>query len=170
MVGDRVVLRALEPEDLSFLYIIENDVDNWRVSETKIPFSKYLLHEYLDSIDEDITKSGQLRLVVESKEAKEPIGLIDLFDFDSINRKCGVGIIINSENRSDAIGSEALTILTNYCKKTLNLHQLYCDIQEGNMSSIRFFQKNGFVKTGIKKDWTLSAGTFNDVLLYQKIL
>jgi len=57
MEGENIILRALEPEDLSFIYIVENNVDNWDISETKIPFSKYLLHEYLQNIGDDITKS-----------------------------------------------------------------------------------------------------------------
>lgn len=170
MIGDKLILRALEPEDLSFLYIIENDVENWKISETKIPFSKYLLHEYLKNIGDDITKSGQLRLVIQDKETKDSIGLIDLFDFDGINSRCGVGIIINSENRNNGVGSESLSLLTKFCKNHLNLHQLYCDIQSDNNESIRVFENNGFVKTGVKKDWSLRANVFTDVYFYQKVL
>lgn len=170
MKGDKIILRALEPEDISSLYLIENDIENWKISETKIPLSKYLLHEYLKNIGDDITNSGQLRLVIQDKETKASIGLIDLFDFDGINSRCGVGIIINSENRNNGSGSEALSLLTDYSKNTLNLHQLYCDIQSDNNESIKFFESNGFLKTGIKKDWSLSAKVFTDVLFYQKIL
>ena len=170
MVGKKIILRALEPDDLSFLYLVENDVENWEVSETKIPFSKYLLQEYLDSITDDITKSGQLRLVIHNRETSSSIGFIDLFNFDAINRRCGVGIFINSENRKNGIGNESLNMLINYCKKTLNLHQLYCDIQSNNIDSIKFFERNGFVKTGVKKDWSVSADVFTDVYFYQKIL
>jgi diamine N-acetyltransferase len=170
MVGEKIILRALEPEDLNFLYLVENNVNNWEVSETKIPFSKYLLHEYLKTIGDDITKSGQLRLVIQDKTTKKQMGLIDLFDFDAINRKCGVGIIINSENRNKGIATETLTLIEKYCKETLNLHQLYCDIQSSNSTSISLFEKNGFVKTGIKKDWSLKAETYSDILFYQKII
>ncbi len=168
MKGDKIILRALEPEDLNFLYLIENDVENWSISETKIPFSKYLLHEYLKNTGEDITKSGQLRLVVQDTETKDSLGLIDLFDFDAINRRCGVGIIIT--NRNSGAGTEALSLLTEYCKSILNLHQLYCDIQSENQDSIRFFENNGFVKAGVKKDWSLKSNVFTDVFFYQKIL
>ena len=170
MVGEKIILRALEPEDLSFLYLIENNVDNWEVSETKIPFSKYLLHEYLKTIGDDITKIGQLRLVIQNKITEEQIGLIDLFDFDAINRKCGVGIIINSESRNNGFATDAITLLSNYCKNTLNLHQLYCDIQSGNTNSVNFFENNGFVKTGVKKDWNIKANVYSDVIFFQKIL
>ena len=170
MVGENIKLRALEPDDISFLYIIENDVDNWKISETKIPFSKYLLHEYLENIDQDITKTSQLRLVIQELETGDSLGIIDLFDFDSIHKKCGIGLIINSEERKKGLGTEALNLLISYCKNTLNLHQLYCDIQSENSDSISFFEKNGFLKTGVKKDWNLRADKYSDVYFYQKML
>ena len=170
MDGLRVVLRALEPEDLSFLYIVENDIANWEVSETKIPFSKYLLHEYLNNIGDDIVKTGQLRLIVEDVKSKESIGIVDLFDFDPINRRSGVGIVINKEIRLKGIGTEVLGILENYCRKTLNIHQLYCDIQANNILSIEFFEKNGFNKSGVKKDWLIKEDNYIDVLFYQKVI
>ncbi|MEN8137442.1 MAG: GNAT family protein [Bacteroidota bacterium] len=170
MIGDKIKLRALEPDDLSFLYMVENDVDNWKISETKIPFSKYLLHQYLENIDRDITKTGQLRLVIENIKNGETVGLIDLFDFDPIHKRSGIGIIINDKHQSLGYGKEALDLLVVYCKKTLNLHQLYCDIQCNNKASISFFESNNFKKTGVKKDWWLSDKKLSDVYFYQRIL
>jgi len=165
-----IKLRALEPDDLNFLYQIENDTNNWKVSETKIPFSKYLLYQYLENLGEDITKTGQLRLVIEDKNTKDSLGLIDLFDFDSINKRSGVGIIVNPKSRELGVGGKALRLLRKYSKDTLNLHQLYCEIQSDNTKSISFFEKNGFKHTGTKKDWTLSNKEYSDVLFFQKIL
>ena len=36
-------LRALEPEDLDFLYIIENDSSLWKFGASNVPYSKYVL-------------------------------------------------------------------------------------------------------------------------------
>ena len=43
----KVVLRALEPEDLDLLYGIENNPEVWDVSPTNVPYSRYVLHNYL---------------------------------------------------------------------------------------------------------------------------
>ena len=37
----KVVLRALEPEDLDLLYGIENNPEVWDVSPTNVPYSRY---------------------------------------------------------------------------------------------------------------------------------
>jgi diamine N-acetyltransferase len=44
--GKKISLRALEPEDLEFLYALENNETDWEVSNTQAPFSKYLLKQY----------------------------------------------------------------------------------------------------------------------------
>ena len=43
--GKQIHLRALEPEDLDFLYQIENNESFWEVSHTKTPFSKFILKQ-----------------------------------------------------------------------------------------------------------------------------
>jgi len=45
--GSRVILRPLDLNDLSFLYVIENDITLWELSQTKTPFSKEILKNYL---------------------------------------------------------------------------------------------------------------------------
>ena len=49
-----VHLRAIEPEDLDFLYRIENDVKLWNVGITNVPYSRYALHDYVANASGDI--------------------------------------------------------------------------------------------------------------------
>ena len=65
--GEKIILRALEPEDLNFLYQIENNESFWEVSHTQTPFSKYILKRYLENAHLDIYESKQLRLLIEEK-------------------------------------------------------------------------------------------------------
>ena len=46
----QIRLRAIEPEDLDYLYRIENDKRLWDVGETNMPYSRYALHEYVLSL------------------------------------------------------------------------------------------------------------------------
>ena len=45
--NDKVLLRALEPEDVELLYGWENDSDLWQVSNTIAPYSKYVLTQFI---------------------------------------------------------------------------------------------------------------------------
>ncbi|MCK5823819.1 MAG: GNAT family N-acetyltransferase [Ichthyobacteriaceae bacterium] len=169
-MSNQIRLRALEPTDLAFLYSIENNQENWSVSETIIPFSEYLLKVYLENIDKDITQTKQLRLVIETVNDKEAVGLIDLFDFNSVHSRCGVGVIINKESRELGYASEALNKVLRYCKNVLNLYQVHCEIQEFNTVSQEFFTKHNFIKVGIKTNWWLKGNKYYDVYSYQYVL
>ncbi len=167
--GKKISLRALEPEDLEFLYQIENNESFWEVSHTKTPFSKYVLKQYLENAHLDIYESKQLRLLIEEKSTKKQIGMIDLFDFNPQHKRAGVGILIHPDFQKNGFASEALSLLINYSFSHLQLHQLFANITTDNYKSVTLFKKHHFVKIGIKKDWILSEGKFKDEVLFQLI-
>ena len=168
--GENIYLRALEPNDLEFVYAIENDQSIWEVSNTHTPYSRFLVKQYLENAHQDIYEAKQLRLAICQDEDFPAVGLIDLFDFDPKNNRAGVGIVIQSAtNRNQKIGSEALDLLIRYAFYNLNLHQLYANISTENEASIALFTKFGFQKIGTKKDWTLVNGLYKDEAIFQLI-
>ena len=168
--GNTVYLRALEPEDLEFVYTIENDEAIWEVSNTQTPYSLFLIRQYLENAHQDIYEAKQLRLAICKNGSFEAIGLIDLFDFDPRNQRAGIGIVIqNPENRSSGIGKESLGLLIEYCFTQLQLHQLYANIGVENTASINLFTIFGFQCVGVKKDWNRFQNHYADEALYQLI-
>ncbi len=168
--GNTVYLRALEPEDLEFVYHIENDESIWEVSNTQTPYSKFLIRQYLENAHQDIYEAKQLRLAICTHENKKAIGLIDLFDFDPKNQRAGIGIVIqNKDDRGKGFGKEALGLLIDYAFTHLQLHQLYANIGSDNAASSTLFSTFGFQKIGVKKDWILLQNQFHDEDLYQLI-
>lgn len=168
--GENIYLRALEPNDLEFVYAMENDQSIWEVSNTQTPYSRFLVKQYLENAQQDIYEAKQLRLAICQDQDFPALGLIDLFDFDPKNNRAGVGIVIQAnENRKQNIGSEALELLIRYSFYNLNLHQLYANIAAENEASIALFTKFGFQKIGTKKDWTLVNGLYKDEAVFQLI-
>lgn len=168
--GKNIYLRALEPEDLEFVYAIENDESIWEVSNTQTPYSRFLIRQYLENAHQDIYEAKQLRLVICKNQNFNTIGLIDLFDFDPRNNRAGVGILIkNSGDRNSGIGTEALDLLIQYAFTKLNLHQLYANIDLENEASLALFTNFGFQTIGIKKQWNLINGRYKDEALFQLI-
>lgn len=167
--GNNIQLRALEPEDLQFLFDTENNESFWEVSNTQTPFSKFLLKKYLENAQMDIYEAKQLRLVIEEVSSSNPVGLIDLFDFNPKHKRAGIGILIHKQYQQKGYASEAIDILINYSFTHLDLHQLYANITYDNTKSIALFEKHDFKKIGTKKDWTYANGNFKDELIYQLI-
>jgi len=168
--GKDILLRALEPSDLDFLYEVENNEDIWEVSNTITPFSREILKQYLDNAHRDIFDVKQLRLVICLVEENRSIGLIDLFDFDPKHYRVGLGIVISSEvSRGKGYALQALELLCNYAFTYLNVHQVYANITEDNLASLELFKKARFLNAGVKKDWIFSQGKFKNEHLYQLI-
>ena len=166
--GKNIFLRALELEDINYLFSIENNEKYWSISDSQIPFSKYLLNRYLKNSNMDIYEAKQLRLVITDFQ-NITIGLIDLFDIDFKNNRAGVAIIINEKMRSKGFAKEALELLIQYSKTHLSLHQLYCNILEDNSHSINLFKSAEFKQVGLKKDWIKFDGKYKNELLLQLI-
>jgi len=166
--GEHLYLRALEPEDLALIYHIENNEDNWEVSQTQTPFSKYVIKQYLENAHKDIYEVKQLRMVICALN-KDPLGLVDLFDYDPKNHKIGVGILILEKARNQKIATETLQLILKYALTNLNVHQVYAHILEDNTASIKLFKKLNFQMSVIKKDWIFENNQYKNEYLFQYI-
>ncbi len=162
--------RPLEPEDLELIYQWENDPEIWQVSNTLVPFSRYILKQYIEESHKDIFETKQLRLIIEDI-TQNAVGAIDLFDFDPYHQRAGIGILIyNKKDRGKGLASDALRLLASYARDVIGLHQLYANITVDNQTSIRLFKKVGFLLVGTKKDWIKTSDGRLDENLYQLIL
>lgn len=168
--GKTIYLRALEPEDLEFVFAVENDESIWEFSNTQTPYSRFLIRQYLENAHQDIYEAKQLRLAICKNDTFEAVGLIDLFEYDPRNNRAGIGVVIKNEgNRNKGIGSQALELLIQYSFRQLNLKQLFANINPENEASIALFTNFGFEKIGIKKQWNLIDGVYKDEAMFQLI-
>ena len=165
----KVKFRALEMDDLQWLYLIENDESLWKYSNTIVPFSKEILTKYILNSNRDIFDVKQLRMVVYSREVSR-IGLIDLYDFSPENKRLALGIIIDEKYRNIGVAKKALSLIEKWIKSRLDIHQIYVNIGEENLISIKLFKSLGYIKIGLKKDWNFYNNKFNSEFTFQKIL
>jgi len=169
LFGKKIFLRALEPSDVELLYQWENDPEIWKISQTLTPYSKYTLKQFVETAQNDIFSSKQVRFMINLLHTKQTVGILDVFDIDFINGHAGIGILIDKNYRHQEIGTETVELAINYLFHTLHLHQVYCNISNGNTISLKLFQKCGFVIVGIKKEWKKTANGFEDIILLQRI-
>ena len=167
--GQNIYLRTIEPSDAALMLNWENNPENWAVSNTLVPFSEHLILQYVNSA-QDIFETKQLRFIICLQENDTPIGTIDLFEYDPLHRRAGVGVLIEKiSERNKGFANDAVQLIIKYGFKRLDLHQLFCNIFETNEHSIKLFEKNGFVQTGAKKDWVRIDGNWETELFYQLI-
>lgn len=168
--AEDIFLRALEPEDLSYLYLLENDVNLWEFGHTQTPFSKFILKQYIENSHQDIYQAKQLRLVISKKENNQILGLVDFYDFDPQNQRVGIGIVIYQlKDRAKGYALQTLKLLIEYAFTILHCHLVYATIAVSNKASIALFEKLGFQCSGIQKQWIKKGNTREDQAIYQLI-
>lgn len=166
--GTIIQLRGLEPHDAETLFIWENDRNLWPVSFTQVPFSKFILEEFVNSAHQDIYTNKQLRLMVETTDNKETVGIVDLYEFDPQHARCGIGIYVQDKHRGKGIASDCIKLIKEYCFTTLHLKQVFVHVNQSNVASQGLFEKEGFQKNGLKKCWHKTGiNSYEDVWFLQ---
>ena len=168
VVGN-IQLRAIEPADLELLYLWENDAEVWRVSGTIAPVSRDRLARFISEQSYDLYATRQMRLIVDVDGVM--VGSVDIFDFEPLHRRFGVGILIYAdEHRRRGYASRVIEMVKEYARNTLDLKQIWVTIDEDNAASIALFESCGFVLSARRREWINRAGRYIDELEYQCIL
>ena len=164
-----VTLRALEPEDLDMLYRIENDKELWDIGVTSVPYSRYVLHEFMSSTTGDIYTDKQVRLVIEN-EGHQIVGMADLMSFDPKNRKAELGLVIAKPYRHQGYARAVIGRIHDYALRTLHLHQLYVVIPAANTASLTLFRSIDYRESSRLSEWLYDGREYHDAIVFQKIL
>lgn len=146
--------------------------------------------------------SGSLQLYASldtsiTPQAGDPIiGAVELYNYDPLNRRAAVGIMVATEYRRQGYALAMLQELhhmfsrpagdipeiqaTNQhdnpqdvqelAKREPRLHCLYADIAECNSASISLFRKAGYNECGHFKEWLNVDGRYLDTIRMQKLL
>ena len=165
----KIFLRALEPEDLDFLYEMENDESLWEVGSTNVPYSRQMLLDYIATASADIYADKQVRFIIEN-EAHERVGIIDLMNFDPRHQRAEVGIVVKKEYQGQGFARLALKHLLQYATNLLHLHQIYAIVGCDNAGCLKLLKSFGFQGDICLKDWIFSGKEYGDAYFLQKIL
>lgn len=163
-----ISLRAPEPSDVDAMYRMENDPAVWPDGFTRAPMSRHMLAEYVANYSADPFAQGQLRLIIDVDG--ETAGMVDLYDVDAINRRAGVGIVVEASMRRRGIARTALNRLADYCAAALGLHQLHAVVAAANEASRALFAASGYRTAGCLRSWVRVGRRFSDAYIYQLML
>lgn len=161
-------LRAIEPEDLDLMYIVENDPLVCRYSSTTVPLSRYALRRYIEESRGDLFRDSQVRMTIMDASTGTPCGFLDITDLDTSHRRAQVGIALLPEAQGRGIAREALVEASLYARQQ-GLHQLYAIVASDNVRARNLFLHSSFKETAILPQWLCHEGNYADAILYQRI-
>ena len=165
----KINLRALEMEDLEFLYEVENDRSLWGVGCTNVPYSHQTLIDYITSSSADIYADKQVRFIIED-EQRQTIGMVDLVNFDPRHLRAELGVVIRREARGKGYAQEAVRQILVYSKQILHLHQVYAVVSVKNEKAAKMLEATGFKSGKMLKDWLFEGEKYENAYLFQSFL
>lgn len=162
IIGERIILRAIEEKDLIYLKEIINDPNSEKyVLGWSKPVSMIQQEEWFKSVKND---ESSIRFVVESEN--QFIGTCILNNIDWKNRSIGINIKLLEKYRNNGYGKECIQLLVKYCYEEINMNRIEANILEYNIASQRLFEKCGFILEGKKRKSIYKNNKYNDVRIY----
>ncbi len=164
-----IALRALEPNDVDMLYLWENDTSVWSATDTQAPYSRHVINQFIETYTGDIYSSRQLRLIITLHDTGEAVGSVDFTDFDPLNNRAELGLLIAHGHQGKGLGKMALRLIKQYACNHLGLRQLYVVIADTNKPCLTIFSQEGFATAGHLKSWIRRGRTYSDATIMQFI-
>ena len=152
--GERVLLRRGRPEDAEGLIQIRNEpeVVRWWGSDE------------IEEISEQFIEADE-GLVVEAYG--EVVGAIQYHEEDDpMYRHAGIDIFLTASRHGQGLGTEAIRLLARHLFEERGHHRLTIDPAADNAAAIRAYEKVGFRRVGIMRNYERGPdGAWHDGLL-----
>tara|TARA_B110000971_G_C19913430_1_gene455635 strand:+ start:512 stop:1033 length:522 start_codon:yes stop_codon:yes gene_type:complete len=161
---NNVTLRNPKDTDFNNLLDWENNIKNTIYTDQPVFYTEDQIQNFLSS-NHDLILNKQIKLIIQNKDTA--LGCIDLFEYDMVNSRAGVGVFIDEKYRNQGVAFKAINLLKVMSSKQFLIAQLYANIVSTNLKSIKVFEKSGFIKNGVKKNWIRTENSFIDVFFYQ---
>lgn len=160
--GNKVKLRAIEPEDQELLRdMVNNPAIETLVVGHSFPVSKRQQKNWSEGA---LTDSNNIRLIIETAE-EGAIGFANIVNIDWKNRAAFHGIKIAKKSmESKGIGTDTVMAVMRYAFDELQLNRLDTTILSHNQASIRLYTgKCGWKTEGVKKEAIFKNGQYHDL-------
>ena len=149
---NKIKVRKANNKDIYDIYNWRNDPITKKMSKNK---SSINLDEHKDWFNKKKRDENTLILMCIEKHFNKKIGVV-FFNLNERNKSSNISINLDPLNRNKGYGSECLSISINFFKKYFeNCDKIFAEIKNDNISSIKTFEKIGFIKIKENKNMML---------------
>jgi len=163
IIGDKIVLRAIEPKDNPLLLELINNPDvEYMVGGWVFPISERNQQEWTNELK--VTKEA-LRCAIDV--AGEAVGFISLTDIDYKNGTAEVNIKLEGKKYGGkGYATDAIRSVVRFAFDELRLNCIYAHVNEHNMPSRKMVERTGFLEEGILRKRLFKRGKYIDTISY----
>ena len=162
IIGEKVILREIEEEDLNLIVKWRNNPEIIRGFFSYLPLSKVKQRKWYEKYLNDDT---QQTFIIELKKEKTPIGTVGLTNIDYKNQKAELGILIDRSYQNKGLGKEALNLLIKFAFDEMNIRKIKALVFKENEPAIKLYKSCEFIEEGILKKEVYKNGEFKDVMI-----
>ena len=166
LVGEKIMLTSINEEDVLEFQKWYNDVSFMRNYDIVSAIPKNI--EDVKELVSDIRKSNTAYIfAVKNLQQKELIGVTGFEDISWNNGTALIYIGIGGEkHRGCGYGKEALKLTIEFGFEELNFHRIHLTVLEYNEPAIKLYEKLGFKREGVYREFIHRDGRRYDMYLY----
>ena len=163
IIGEKVLLRAIEISDKETLLNIINDSETENsLGGWSFPISNFNQEEWIKT---QKSNTGILRCMIDDKKDKQILGTAILSEIDYKNGNAEIHIKLTGDVRGKGYGADTINTLVSYAFNELRLKCVYAHINAYNTASQKLFEKCNFVMEGVLRNRIFKKGKYHDVLI-----
>ena len=162
IIGEKVLLRAIEESDSELLLEMINDPEVERaVGGWSFPSSSYSHNEWFKR---QATSTNALRCIIESLLDGRAVGVMSLLNIDYKNGTASSNVKLSKNSQSKGYGIDANRAMFKYAFNELRLNCIYADVLENNIACLKVCEKLGFKTEGILRQRVFKQGKYLNVI------
>jgi len=166
IAGEHVVLRAWERDDVRLRWETEQTADATESRLRDWHEAPRSLQQREAEFDAQATEPDPTVVALIIEAAGTVIGDINLFEVQTRNRSCRVGLSIwRASDRGRGYGGDALHALLRWAFREFNMHRVELSVDPSNERALRLYEKLGFVREGTRREAHYDDGRFIDEVI-----
>ncbi len=166
LYGKNIYLRGVELSDVPEIMKYWNNRELKRFLNAVAPHSTQEEEEWVRNTWNKRKKGKSYLFGIVLLESDLYIGNVEVGIKDSISRRGILGIVIfNQMYWAKGHGTEAIELILEYAFTTLNMHSVELEVFSNNPRAQRCYEKNGFKKSGIRREALFIDGKYLDSFL-----
>ena len=168
LIGTRIYLRPLEPEDIPTL-------TGWTTSP-EVRTALELFYRPLERPAQELFLEGiknnehDVALGIVEKETDALLGFVGLNHIDQENRQVKLGLFVGEQDeRSEKDAAEAIGLMKQYVFEAIDMNRLWLYVAASDARTITMFKQGGFTCEAILKQDRSCHGRYYDTVVMGEV-
>ncbi|CRZ34784.1 RimJ/RimL family protein N-acetyltransferase [Herbinix hemicellulosilytica] len=166
--GEKLILRTPVENDAEALIEYCNQVGG---ESDNLLYGKNEFHMTVEQEREFIKKQynnpNSLMVVGFINNSVASIAQISCLPRKRIAHNCEIAISVKKEHWNKGVGSAVMEELIRFAKNHETIRNVHLGVKAGNSKAISLYEKFGFVKVGVHKDYINVNGVYDDLILME---